>query len=194
MKFIGIIPARYQSTRFPGKPLVNIHGKPMIRHVVEQAEKVLDQVWVATDNEDIARAVAEFDGNVLMTSAFHRSGTDRCAEAARILASKIHFDAVINIQGDEPFIRPEQMSELMKSFTPEVQIATLIKAVNSVEELENPNKPKVVVDKKGEALYFSRFPVPYFRGEEKSGWLKHLLGARRHVWLQKRYIAGDHLS
>jgi 3-deoxy-manno-octulosonate cytidylyltransferase (CMP-KDO synthetase) len=173
MNFIGIIPARFQSTRFPGKPLAMIHGKPMIQWVVERAHSELDQVWVATDHLEIANAVNAFGGHVIMTSQQHSSGTDRCAEAARKLSVEYDFDVVINIQGDEPFIYPEQIRELKSCFTPDVQIATLIKPVSDLAELENPNKPKVVIGKTGQALYFSRSIIPFLRGTERTEWLTH---------------------
>lgn len=171
MKFIAIIPARFQSTRFPGKPLALIQGKPMIQWVVEQAQKELEQVYVATDHEEIAQVVEAFGGKVVMTSPDHPSGTDRCAEAARILEETVDFEVVINVQGDEPFIRPEQIRLLKDCFTPGVQIATLVKPADDPAELENPNKPKVVVDKAHMALYFSRSVIPYFRGKEKKEWI-----------------------
>lgn len=171
MKFIGIIPARYQSTRFPGKPLAIINGKPMIEWVVERASQALDDVWVATDDDRIASAVKSFGGQVVMTSNQHPSGTDRCAEAARIVSGKIDFDVVVNIQGDEPFIHPEQIRLLTGCFTPEVEIATLIQQLSDPAELENPNKPKVVIGQTGQALYFSRSVIPFIRGEEKNNWL-----------------------
>jgi 3-deoxy-manno-octulosonate cytidylyltransferase (CMP-KDO synthetase) len=171
MKFIGIIPARFQSSRFPGKPLVLIQGKPMIQWVVERSSLALDDVWVATDHEGIANTVRDFGSNVLMTSASHSSGTDRCAEAARILDEKIDFDVVINIQGDEPFIMPEQILELRNVFSPDVQIATLVRKISETAELNNPNKPKVVLDAQGKALYFSRSVIPFCRGKEPGEWL-----------------------
>lgn len=173
MKFIGIIPARYQSTRFPGKPLALIGKKPMIRWVYEQVSKALDQVWVATDDERIAKSVKEFGGKVIITSASHKSGTDRCAEAARLLSADHNFDVVINIQGDEPFIHPDQIEQLKSCFTDkDASIATLIKKIENTEELFNPNRPKVVIDASHNALYFSRSPIPFVRGEEESFWLR----------------------
>ncbi len=172
MQITGIIPARYQSTRFPGKPLADIKGKPMIQRTWEQARKALDKVVVATDDERIRRAVISFGGEVVMTSPLHRSGTDRCAEASAILASagSIH-DAVINIQGDEPFIQPEQIRLLADCFLDEgVRIATLVKKIMSGSDLFNPNMPKVVVSKEWNAIYFSRSPIPFVRGKEKDEW------------------------
>jgi 3-deoxy-manno-octulosonate cytidylyltransferase (CMP-KDO synthetase) len=171
MQFIAIIPSRFQSTRFPGKPLAMIHGKPMIQWVVERAQSDLEHVWVATDHDEIARAVMDFGGNYVMTSPDHASGTDRCAEAARILSEQIDFDVIINVQGDEPFIQAEQIRELKSCFSPGIQIATLIKPITELAELENPNKPKVVIDKENMAVYFSRSVIPFFRGKERNEWL-----------------------
>lgn len=173
MKFIGIIPARYASTRFPGKPLADMKGKYMIQRVYEQARKVLDHVCVATDDDRIFNAVQSFGGEVVMTSAQHRSGTDRCFEAYRTLGG--HEDVVINIQGDEPFIKPEQIESLIACFdSPQIQIATLVRPFEASEEYEalaNPNSPKVVLNERHEALYFSRSVIPYLRGVEPAEWL-----------------------
>lgn len=173
MKFIGIIPARYASTRFPGKPLADMKGKYMIQRVYEQARKVLDHVCVATDDDRIFNAVQSFGGEVVMTSAQHRSGTDRCFEAYRTLGG--HEDVVINIQGDEPFIKPEQIESLIACFdSPQIQIATLVRpfeASEGYEALANPNSPKVVLNERHEALYFSRSVIPYLRGVEPTEWL-----------------------
>ena len=171
MKFIAIIPARYQSTRFPGKPLARLNNKPVIQWVYENVSQALDEVWVATDDQRIFEAVKKFGGKVVETAKSHRSGTDRCAEAARNLSKKINFDVVINIQGDEPFIRAKQMEQLMASFSEDTQVATLIKKIDTTEELFNPNRPKVVTDKDKNALYFSRSPIPFVRGEKESSWL-----------------------
>ncbi len=171
MQFTVVIPARYQSTRFPGKPLALIHGKPMVCHVVDRAREVLDEVWVATDHEGIARAVRDHGGKVVMTSPGHTSGTDRCAEAAALIAVTTPVDVVINVQGDEPFIRPEQIRQLMACFTPEVQIATLVRKITDPADLGNPNKPKVVLGRHGEALYFSRSAIPYLRGRDRNQWV-----------------------
>ena len=163
MEFVAIIPARYASTRFPGKPLAMLGGKPVIRRVYEQVTGVLPDAVVATDDERILRAVEEFGGRAVMTSAEHRSGTDRCWEAYGKLGRE--YDAVINVQGDEPFIRPEQLRAIMRCFdVPGTDIATL----------ENPNSPKVVLDGGSRAIYFSRSVIPYLRGVERSEWLaKH---------------------
>ena len=177
MDFIGIIPARYASTRFPGKPLVDIHGKPMIQHVYEQAKLELNDVFVATDDERISNAVNKFGGSVIMTSENHQSGTDRIAEAIEIIHKDYQkvFDVIINIQGDEPFIKPQQIKEIKSCFdNPLTKIATLVKKIESNEEIFDINKPKVILNKKMQAIYFSRSPIPYFRNENKENWhLKH---------------------
>ena len=174
MNFIGIIPARYQSSRLPGKPLAKIKDKPMIQWVYENASKALPYVCVATDDDRIFEAVKAFGGEVVKTLSSHQSGTDRCAEAALKIAKKIDFDIVVNIQGDEPFVKPEQIELIKSCFESETEIATLIKKIDSEEELFNPNRPKVVLDRNNFALYFSRSPIPYFRGEENKSWVsKH---------------------
>ncbi len=172
MKFIGIIPARYASTRFPGKPLADMKGKYMIQRVYEQARKVLDNVCVATDDDRIFNAVKSFGGNVVMTSAEPRSGTDRCFEAYNRLGG--NEDVIINIQGDEPFIKPEQIESLIACFdSPQTQIATLVRpfeATEGYEALANPNSPKVILNDKNEALYFSRSIIPYMRNISPEQW------------------------
>lgn len=175
LKFAGIIPARYASTRFPGKPLVQIKGKSMIERVYLQASKVLSHVAVATDDERIEKEVLRFGGKVIMTSAHHQSGTDRCCEALDKFEKlcSTHFDVVINIQGDEPFIQPVQLEKLMSCFNRnEIQIATLAKKIDSREDLFNPNHVKVVKDKNNRALYFSRSPIPYNRNKAQDEWTK----------------------
>ena len=177
--YIGIIPARYASTRFPGKPLVDICGKPMIQCVYEQARKVLDIVIVATDDERILDCVQGFGGQAVMTSPDHKCGTDRVEEAYEIYkqaqANPLPDNevVVINIQGDEPFIQPAQIEAVMSCFPTE--IATLVKpftAEDTIEDLTNPNSPKVVFSEQtGEALYFSRSVIPYLRGVDRSEWL-----------------------
>lgn len=174
MKFIGIIPARYASSRFPGKPLADMDGKPMIQRVYEQVIQAVDDVCVATDDERIEAAVKAFGGKVVMTSDKHRSGTDRCFEAYQKIGKG--FDVVINIQGDEPFIHPEQIETIKACFTDgEIQIATLVKPFRTDDDFEttlfNPNSPKVVVNKKMEAMYFSRSIIPYIRGKKYTEWL-----------------------
>ncbi len=173
LRFVAIIPARYASTRFPGKPLVDIGGKTMIQRVYDQVSKVLDDVYVATDDKRIFDKVRSFGGKVIMTSDAHRSGTDRCYEAFTKLED--WFDVVINVQGDEPFIQPEQIEALKNCFADdETQIATLVKKItdkDGVEVLFNPNSPKVVIDKQNNALYFSRSPIPYKRGSDEKNWM-----------------------
>ncbi len=176
MKFVAIIPARYGSTRLPGKPLININGKPMVQHVYERSKQVVDDVYVATDDERIFDVIIGFGGKVIMTSKKHESGTDRCAEAIE----KIHedseekFDIIVNVQGDEPFIYPEQISTVMSCFNKKsTQIATLVKPINNSEDILNPNKPKVVLNLKNEAIYFSRSPIPYIKGNKEKDWIKH---------------------
>lgn len=171
MKFIGIIPARYESTRFPGKPLALLGEKPMIQWVYENCSKTLEHVWVATDDDRIFNAVQKFGGKAVNTLSSHHSGTDRCAEAAQILSGKLDFDVVINVQGDEPFIQAEQIDLLKSCFEDETDIATLVKKIESLEELFNPNRPKVVIDNQYNALYFSRSTIPYVREEENKNWL-----------------------
>lgn len=176
MKIIGIIPARYASTRFPGKPLVDIGGKTMIRRVYEQAKKssLLQDVFVATDDERIASEVAAFGGNYMMTLETHKSGTDRCHEVVeKLAAGSQHFDVAINIQGDEPFIDPSQIDDLARLFLQkEVEIATLIKKIKVNDELFNHNVVKVVTGKDGQALYFSRQPLPHYRNFPSGEWLE----------------------
>lgn len=178
MRFVGIIPARYASTRFPGKPLADLGGKPMIQRVYEQAKKALADVVVATDDERIYNCVKAFGGEVVMTRADHTCGTDRCLEAFEKLS--IQGEAVvINIQGDEPFIQPEQIEAIKSCFDDATtQIATLVKPfteADGLEALENPNTPKVVMAPDGTALLFSRSVIPYLRGIDKSEWLaQHL--------------------
>lgn len=174
MKYIGIIPARYASTRFPAKPLALLGGKPVIQRVYEQVKGVLDDAWVATDDERIAQAVQDFGGQVVMTSVHHKSGTDRCYEAYCKVGGDA--DVVVNIQGDEPFIQPSQLEALKNCFTDaDTEIATLVKPfaeADGWEALQNPNSPKVVVDARGRALYFSRSVIPYRRGVGTDEWLK----------------------
>ena len=170
MNFIAIIPARYASTRFPGKPLAILGGKPVIQRVYEQVSRVLDHVYVATDDLRIYDAVMAFGGRAVMTRADHKSGTDRICEALDKIGGQ--YDVVINVQGDEPFIQPSQIQTVMAAFeTPETQIATLGKRFDSIAAVENPNSPKIVTDNNGFALYFSRSPIPFVRGKEKQEWL-----------------------
>jgi len=173
LHFAGIIPARYASSRFPGKPLVMIGNKTMIQRVYDQASQILDSVWVATDDERIFNSVKGFGGKVIMTSPDHQSGTDRCAEAVEIINDRTgkKVDVAVNIQGDEPFIKPEQIASLLDCFSDEtVEIATLIRVAEPCEDIFNPNQPKVICDFKGDALYFSRAAIPYLRDVEMSKW------------------------
>ena len=172
MKFIAIIPARYASTRFPGKPLALLGGRPVIQHVYEKAAQALDEAYVATDDERIARVVESFGGHAIMTRADHKSGTDRIEEAAEKIGTDA--DVVINIQGDEPFVDASQLKTLQSLFEcDETQIGTLVKRFDSMEATENPNSPKIVCDKQGFALYFSRSVIPFVRGQEPKSWLNH---------------------
>ncbi len=173
MRFVGIIPARFASTRFPGKPLALLGGKPVIQRVYEQVAQVLSDVYVATDDDRIYTAVNEFGGNVIMTSPDHKSGTDRVEEA--VIKTGKDFDVVINIQGDEPFIRTSQIETVRKCFDdPKTMIATLGRPFtdkDSIEDLENPNSPKIVCDNDGFAMYFSRSVIPYLRNVDRKQWL-----------------------
>ena len=172
MKFIAIIPARYASTRFPGKPLALLGGRPVIQHVYEKAAQALDEAYVATDDERIARVVESFGGHAIMTRADHKSGTDRIEEAAEKIGTDA--DVVINIQGDEPFVDASQLKTLQSLFDcEETPIGTLGKRIYSSEPTENPNSPKIVCDKQGFALYFSRSVIPFVRGQEPKSWLNH---------------------
>lgn len=172
MKFIGIIPARYASTRFPGKPLALLGGKPVIQHVYEKVAAVLEAAYVATDDERIYDAVKSFGGQVVMTRTDHKSGTDRIEEAIEKIGGE--WDVVVNVQGDEPFVAKNQLDTICHCFDdPTTQIATLGKPFESMEAVQNPNSPKIVVDNMGFAMYFSRSVIPYVRGKEKSSWLTH---------------------
>jgi len=185
MLFLGIIPARYASTRFPGKPLAMIHGRPMIQHVYERASRVVPEVWVATDDERIAKAVEQFGGKVVMTGRYHRSGTERCEEALQLISLRLnrHFDVVINIQGDEPFIQERQLQQIMECFDDETTaIATLVKRIDNKDDLFNPNIPKVIVGRQGQALYFSRSVIPYLRDVPSDEWITHKLWLK-HIGL-----------
>lgn len=186
MNFLALIPARYASTRFPGKPLALIKGKPMIQRVYEQTTKAFENVCVATDDERIYNAVKEFGGKVVMTSVKHNSGTDRCLEALENYSKESGqtFDIVVNVQGDEPFIHPEQLQQLKECFNdPEVTLATLVKRVKDRDELLNYNAPKVVVDTNWNAIYFSRSPIPYPRDTEITDHLVENTKFYRHIGL-----------
>lgn len=171
MKFIGIIPARYASTRFPGKPLAVLGGKTVIQRVYEQASSVLEEAYVATDDARIFNAVETFGGRAVMTRADHKSGTDRIEEAAEKIGTDA--DVIINVQGDEPFIQRSQIETLMQLFeNTETQIGTLGKRFESIDAALNPNSPKIVTDLQGFALYFSRSIIPFVRGQEQTVWLE----------------------
>ncbi|MEI7801309.1 MAG: 3-deoxy-manno-octulosonate cytidylyltransferase [Bacteroidota bacterium] len=193
MKTLGIIPARYASSRLPGKPFALIQGKPMLQHVYERvkASNCVDKLIIATDDERIINLAASFGAEAQLTSTTHESGTERCAEVAAAVGND--FDVVINIQGDEPFIVAEQIDALRKLFLkPDVQIGSLIKRISSLEELKNPNVVKAVTATDGKALYFSRAVIPYLRNAEEKDWLlnhafyKHigLYGFRRETLLK----------
>lgn len=174
MKIVGVIPARYASVRFPGKPLANIDGRTMIQCVYEQASKakLLDEVIVATDNQEIYDHVEGFGGKVMMTANTHKSGTERCAEVAIKYAKAA--DIILNIQGDTPYIQPEQIDGLLSFLLKEtlLDIATLKKQITNIDELLNPNSVKVITDNYNKAIYFSRHPIPYLRGQEQTAWLE----------------------
>lgn len=175
MKYLAIIPARHASTRFPGKPLAKLGGKLIIQRVYERVCQLIDNTFVATDDERILKAVDDFGGKAIMTRTDHKSGTDRCQEVVEKLRAE-NYDVIINVQGDEPFIHPRQIEALEACFdNPATDIATLIKPFDKnadIESIRNPNSPKVVIDNKGRALYFSRSIIPYLRGKEESQWLQ----------------------
>lgn len=172
MKFTAVIPARYASTRFPGKPLAILGGKTVIQRVYEQAASVLSEVYVATDDERILSAMEAFGGRAVMTRADHKSGTDRIEEAVEKTGTQA--DVIINVQGDEPFIQPSQIKTLMALFDdPQTQIGTLGKRFDSMDAVSNPNSPKIVTDHRGFALYFSRSVIPFIRGVESDEWLSN---------------------
>lgn len=174
MKSLAIIPARYASTRFPGKPLVDIQGKPMIQHVYKRAKaaQLIDDVIVATDDDRILKTVTAFNGNAMMTSTTHLSGTDRCAEVAEKYAE---FDFIVNIQGDEPFIKPQQIDQVLRPLQDNnnLIISTLAKAISDRQQLLSPNTVKVVFNKNQSALYFSRNAIPYLRDVPIGNWLEY---------------------
>lgn len=172
MRILGIIPARYASSRLPGKALKLIGDKSMIRHVYEQCIRAgsLEKVIVATDHPDIEREVRSFGGEVMLTSEDHPSGTDRCEEVAEKEGNG--FDFVINIQGDEPFIDPEQIDLLAKTCTPQTELATLVRRIEDLGDLFNRNVVKVVLTLDGRALYFSRSAIPAFRDLPETRWLQ----------------------
>lgn len=172
MEIIAIIPARYASTRFPGKPLAKLAGKPVIQHVYEKVTQTLPDTWVATDDQRIYETVEDFGGKAIMTRPDHKSGTDRIQEAVDKIGTKA--DIIVNIQGDEPFIQTSQIETICKLFEdPNTQIATIGKYFTDTQALINPNSPKIVTDINGFALYFSRSVIPFIRGIDKDSWLQH---------------------
>ncbi len=191
MKAVAIIPSRYGSTRLPGKPLLELGGKSLVQHVYERTQQArcISEVWVATDDRRIAEATERFGGKVLLTSPAHRTGTDRVAEAARTISA----DLIVNVQGDEPLIDPKVIDQAIAPFTkkPDLPMSTLAKTTASAKSLHDPNVVKVVVDRKGFALYFSRSPIPFVRDRETSNsqqfsFLEHIgLYVYRWDFLQK---------
>lgn len=179
MKITGIIPARYYSTRFVGKPLADIYGKTMIEHVYERASRSdsLTSVTVATDDERILRNVKEFGGGAVLTSSHHKSGTDRIAEAVAKMDID-DTDLIVNVQGDQPLLEPAMVDEVIRPFIddPSLEMGTVSCRIKAEEELRNPNVVKVVVDKDGFALYFSRYPIPYVREKETSVYFRKHIG------------------
>ena len=188
MKILGIIPSRFESTRLPGKPLLSIQGKTMIQRVYEQCQKTtcLSDIIVATDDKRILEEVHRFGGKAMLTSKSHQSGTDRCAEVALNVENK--YDFIINIQGDEPFIQPEQIDALASILTEKTQLATLIKKIEKTEELFDKNKPKVILRKDKTAIYFSRKTIPFQRGIEEKEWLK------KHIYFKHIGIYAYHYN
>lgn len=171
-EYIAIIPARYGSSRFPGKPLALLNNKPIIQHVYESVSKVIPSVYVATDDERIFDAVTLFGGKAVMTSSLCKNGTERIAEAITKLGNNWKY--IINVQGDEPFIHDEQILDLCESFDDkDAQIATLGIPFKTLDQLENVNSPKIVLDKRSYAMYFSRSVIPFVRGKERIEWLKN---------------------
>jgi 3-deoxy-manno-octulosonate cytidylyltransferase (CMP-KDO synthetase) len=172
--YLAIIPARFSSLRFPGKPLVDIGGKPMIQRVYEQASKTIEDIYVATDDDRILKAVHDFKGQAVMTSPDHKSGTDRCAEAVKLIEEKTgkEFKIIINVQGDEPFLQPEQLDTIKSCFnTTETRIATLIKPITEPEDIFDENKTKVTINNRKEAVYFSRSPIPFVKNQLRNKWV-----------------------
>jgi len=174
LKVFGIIPARYASTRFPGKPLIQIEGRSMVEWVYRRASAAFDTVAVATDDERIAAEVRRFGGHAVMTSPDHCSGTDRCAEALTLIQNElgVQGDVVVNVQGDEPFVDPALLIHLVDCFNDDsTQIATVVKPFENSADLLNPNNVKAVINATGRAIYFSRSPIPYIRGFAQDEWL-----------------------
>jgi 3-deoxy-manno-octulosonate cytidylyltransferase (CMP-KDO synthetase) len=173
MKFLGIIPARFGSTRLEGKPLVDIVGKPMIQHVYEKASQAIVDIYVATDDKRVYDAVRSFGGRVVMTSDQHPTGTNRCLEALKIISrtNQVNYEVIINIQGDEPLLDPEQLTNLQECFTDEyIMMATLVAPVQDPADLNNESEVFVVFDKHHNALYFSRSVIPYIKGTPREKW------------------------
>jgi 3-deoxy-manno-octulosonate cytidylyltransferase (CMP-KDO synthetase) len=191
MKFIAIIPARYASTRFPGKPLAVLGRKTVIQRVYEQVSSVLSEAYVATDDERIFATVERFGGRAVMTRTDHKSGTDRIQEAVEKIGTQA--DVIINVQGDEPFIQPSQIETLMHLFDdPDTQIGTLGKPFDSMEAVENPNSPKIVTDVRGFALYFSRSVIPYIRDTTHLSPLNtHLYIKHLGIYAYRREVLAD---
>lgn len=190
-RFISVIPARYASQRFPGKPLALIGGITMIERVYSQTSKAIGDVWVATDDLRIRDAVSAFGGRVIMTSREHRSGTDRIAEAVKEILGMDpgRETVVVNVQGDEPFIKPEQIESLMECFSgAEVEIATLVRKVLPGEDLFTPHQPKVLLARNMDALCFSRSVIPYFRDANPEEW------SRRHDYYKHIGLYGYRAS
>jgi 3-deoxy-manno-octulosonate cytidylyltransferase (CMP-KDO synthetase) len=175
MKALAIIPARYQSTRFPGKPLAMLGDKEMLKHVYDNVVKagVFDKVVIATDDERVKNAALKWNANVVMTSEAHQSGTDRCAEVIQKLPES--YDVIVNIQGDEPFINDKPLKTILEIFKqhPSVQIATLVQKFLNIEEIFSVGTAKVVRGTDGRAIYFSRSPIPFVRNAEKQDWMSH---------------------
>ncbi|HWA34389.1 MAG TPA: 3-deoxy-manno-octulosonate cytidylyltransferase [Cyclobacteriaceae bacterium] len=192
MKILGVIPARYASSRFPGKPLADLLGKSMVHRVYLQCKKAkhLDEVVVATDHHEILDHVLAFGGKAVLTSEHHPSGTDRCREALELQQNT--FDFVINIQGDEPFIDPQQIDLLCGTLNPTTELATLIQKIKTIDQILSPGEAKVVLKANKEAMYFSRSPIPFVQKEDQNNWLanttfyRHVgLYAYRHDILKK---------
>jgi 3-deoxy-manno-octulosonate cytidylyltransferase (CMP-KDO synthetase) len=182
MKILGVIPARFASTRFPGKPLADLLGKTMVERVYLQCKKArrLTAIVVATDDQRILQHVTSFGGQACLTYDKHPSGTDRCCEAMEL--QSMSYDFVVNIQGDEPFIDPQQIDLLCSSLSADTELATLVQEISNIEQLLSPNEVKVVVNSHREAMYFSRSPIPFVRKVDQQHWLGHAT-FYRHVGL-----------
>jgi len=183
---LGVIPVRYNSSRLPGKPLIPLRGKPLIQRVYERASesKLLDSLFVATDDQRIKDKVKDFGGEIVLTSQKPRTGSDRVAEAVK----NLKCDLILNIQGDEPFLKPEMLDELISFMqkNKDVQMGTLAKKVKDKDFFENPDRVKVVMDKNGNAIYFSRYPIPFQRKKEKIDYCEHIgIYAFRKKFLSK---------